>query len=66
MKIERQVRLFRDFELPGKDAVIRKEGERPIVEAAPRKPLLALLATLKPLDEEFPEMADLPPRAVKL
>ncbi len=77
MIIERHVRLFRngrnqavriprDFELPGNDAVMRKEGERLIVEAAPRKSLLALLATLKPLDEDFPEMSDTPPRAVKL
>lgn len=77
MMIERHVRLFRngrnqavriprDFELPGNDAIMRKEGERLIVEAAPRKSLLALLATLKPLDEDFPEVVDLPPRAVKL
>jgi antitoxin VapB len=66
MKIERQVRLFRDFELPGNDAGMRKEGERLIVEAAPRKSILALLATLKPLDEDFPEVVDLAPRAVKL
>ncbi len=77
MMIERQVRLFRngrnqavriprDFELPGNDAVMRKEGERLIVEPAPRKSLLALLATLKPLDGDFPELVDMPPRAVKL
>jgi len=31
-----------------------QRGERPIIEPAPPKSLLALLATLVPLDEEFP------------
>ena len=74
---ERRVRLFRNgknqavriprgFELPGKDAVMRKEGERLIVEPAPPKSLLDVLATLAALDEELPEITDLRPRAVKL
>ena len=33
---------------------MRKEGERLIIEPAPPKSLLAVLATLAPLDEEFP------------
>ncbi len=74
---ERHVRLFRNgknqavriprgFELPGKDAVMRKEGERLIVEPAPPKSLLDVLATLTPLKEDFPEITDLRPRVVKL
>jgi antitoxin VapB len=57
------VRIPREFELPGKDAVIRKEGERLIIEAAPAKSLLDVLASLTPLDDEFPpihELADSP------
>jgi antitoxin VapB len=52
------VRIPREFELPGKDAVMRKEGERLIIEPRPAKSLLALLATLAPLDEEFPPISD--------
>jgi antitoxin VapB len=74
---ERRVKLFRDgrhqairipreFELPGEDAIIRKEGQRLIIEAAPRRSLLAVLATLQPLDEDFPPIEDLPAEAVRL
>lgn len=75
--LERHVRLFRngrnqavriprEFELPGEDAIIRKEGARLILEPAPPRSLLAVLATLEPLDEDFPEIADLPPEPVDL
>ncbi len=77
MGIERHVKLFRngrsqavriprEFELPGKDAVMRKEGKRLIIEPAPKKSLLALLATMKPIDEDFPEIKDLPAEPVDL
>ncbi len=45
---------------------MRKDGERLIIERAPPKSLLAVLAGLKPLDEDFPPIADWPPDAVKL
>jgi len=60
------VRIPREFELPGEDAIMRKEGDRLIIEASPPKSLLALLATLKPLDEDFPSIEDMPPRPVEL
>ncbi|MBV8963245.1 MAG: AbrB/MazE/SpoVT family DNA-binding domain-containing protein [Hyphomicrobiales bacterium] len=60
------VRIPREFELPGEDAIMRKEGERLVIEAAPRKSLLAVLATLAPLDEEFPPIPDLHPEPVEL
>ena len=53
------VRIPREFELPGEDAIMRKEGERLIIEPAPPKSLLAVLATLAPLDEQFPPIAEL-------
>jgi antitoxin VapB len=53
------VRIPREFELPGEDAIMRKEGERLIIEPAPPKSLLALLATLAPLDEDFPPVPEL-------
>jgi len=75
--IERRVRLFRngrnqavriprEFELPGKSAVIRKEGGRLIVESVAPQSLLEVLATLAPIDEEFPEIQDTIPRPVEL
>jgi antitoxin VapB len=60
------VRLPREFELPGEEAIIRKDGQRLIIEPAPPKSLLAVLATLPTLDEEFPPIRDLPPEPVDL
>jgi antitoxin VapB len=58
------VRIPREFELPGEDAIIRKEGERLIIEPTPPKSLLAILAALPALDEEFPQIEDLPAKPV--
>ncbi len=71
----RQVRLFRnnrnqairipvEFELPGSEAIISRDGERLIIEPVRKKGLAALLDSWKPLDEEFPEIDD-PPLAPK-
>jgi len=60
------VRIPREFELPGKDAIMRKEGERLIIEPAKPKSLLGLLATWMPIKEEFPHIEDLPPEDVEL
>ena len=60
------VRIPREFELPGEDAVMRKEGARLVIEAAPPPSLLALLATLKVLDEDFPPIEELPIEPVDL
>lgn len=64
---ERHVRLFkngknqalripREFELPGNEAVIHKEGDRLIIEPAKKKSLLKLLSTWQPSDEELPDI----------
>ena len=77
MSAERHVKLFRngrnqavriprEFQLAGSDAVMRKEGERLIIEATPPRSLLALLAGLRPLDEEFAPIADPAPDSVDL
>ena len=77
MTQERHVRLFRngrnqavriprEFEFPGEDAVMRKEGEKLIIEPAPPRSLLALLATLRPLKEDFPPIPDHAPDPVDL
>ena len=60
------VRIPREFELPGEDAVIHKEGQRLIIEPAPPQSLLAVLASLPTLDEEFSPIEDLPAEPVDL
>lgn len=60
------VRIPREFELPGEEAIMRKEDDRLIIEPAPKQSLLALLASLEPLDEEFPPIADPPPEPVEM
>ena len=59
------VRIPREFELPGEDATIRKEGDRLIIELAAPRSLLALLATLPALEEDFAPVDDLPPDDVE-
>ena len=67
MPTERHVRLFRngrnqalriprEFELDADEAIMRKEGDRLIVEPVKRQPLLEVLAGLRPLDETFPDV----------
>jgi antitoxin VapB len=60
------IRIPRDFELPGKEAMIRKDGDRLIIEPLPGPTLLDVLAKLKPLDESIPEIEDQPPEPVDL
>ena len=60
------VRIPREFELPGEDAIMHREGDRLIIEAAAPKSLLTVLAGLSALDENFPEIADPIPDAVDL
>jgi antitoxin VapB len=60
------VRIPREFELPGDDAIMRKEGNKLIIEAAPPRSLLALLATLEALTEEFPSIQDETPDEVDI
>jgi antitoxin VapB len=72
LQTERKVRLFRngrnqavriprDLVLPGSEALLRKDGDRLIIEPMPRPSLLELLSTRDPLGEEFPEIDDLEP-----
>lgn len=60
------VRIPRDLELPGKDALIRKEGNALII--VPKQPasLLAVLRSLKPLKEVFPVIDELDAEDVEL
>lgn len=67
MNVERRVKLFRnganqavriprEFELDGDEAVLRREGDRLILEPLRRGQLLEYLATLNPLDETLPDI----------
>ncbi len=60
------VRIPREFELPGDDAIMRKDGNKLIIEAAPPRSLLALLATLEPIDDDFPPILDGEPDEVEI
>ena len=74
---ERRVRLFRngrnqavriprDMEFEGTEAIMRREGNRLILEAAPAVSLMAVLAALSPLDQSVPAIADPAPEPVNL
>jgi antitoxin VapB len=65
MLTERHVRLFRngrnqalriprEMELPGDEAIIRIDGKRLIVEPLARPSLLTVLASLVPIPQAFP------------
>jgi antitoxin VapB len=60
------VRIPREFELPGQNAIIRKEGPRLIIEPVPPRSLLAVLKTLVPLDAQFPPIQDPPAEPLDL
>jgi len=60
------VRIPKEFELPGDEAIMRKEGDRLIIEPTRPRSLLAVLASLEPLDEDFPDVANLPIDTVEL
>ncbi|MDR3514251.1 MAG: AbrB/MazE/SpoVT family DNA-binding domain-containing protein [Azospirillaceae bacterium] len=69
----RQARLFRnnrnqavripvEFELPGEEVIITRDGDKLIIEPLRKKGLLALLASWQPLDDDIPEIEDEPVR----
>jgi antitoxin VapB len=66
---QRHVRLFRngrnqavripvEFELPGQDAIMHRDGDRLVIEPARKRGLIALLKAMKPIDESLPEIDD--------
>ena len=69
MSGSRNVRLFRngrnqavripvEFELPGNEAIMHREGGRLVIEPVRKRGLIALLKSMTPLDEEFPHVDD--------
>jgi antitoxin VapB len=69
MSEHRHVRLFRngrnqavripvEFELPGSEAIMHRDGDRLVIEPVRKRGLVALLQTMQPLDEAFPPIDD--------
>jgi antitoxin VapB len=77
MALERHDRLFRngrnravripvEFELPGEAAIMRREGERLVIEPIRKTCLLEWLAMIEPWGDEFPEIRDEPSEAKEI
>ena len=77
MPEQRHVRLFRngrnqavripvEFELPGDEAIMHRDGDRLVIEPVRKRGLIALLKTMKPLKEKLPEIDDPVPAAEKV
>ncbi len=60
------VRIPRDFELPGEEALMRQEGNRLIIEPISTLSLAEIFAKWQPLQEGLPTIADQPPEDVDL
>jgi antitoxin VapB len=52
------VRIPVEFELPGNEAIMHRDGDRLVIEPVRKRGLLALLASMKPMDEDFPDIDD--------
>ena len=72
MREERHVKLFRngrnqavriprEFELEGDEAILRKDGDRLVLEPIRKGKLLEVLRALGPLEVEFPDIDDQAP-----
>ncbi len=52
------LRIPREFELEGSEALLRKEGNKLIIEPVKKKGLLGVLADLAPIDDGFDDIDD--------
>lgn len=59
------VRIPREFELPGCEALLSREGGVLTLRPAKPRSLLAVLKSLAPLDESLPEARDGAPERVE-
>lgn len=77
MSEHRQVKLFRngrnqavripvEFELPGDEAIMHRDGDRLVIEPVRKRGLIALLKSMKPIEERFPEIDDPVPAREKV
>ena len=77
MPLRRHVKLFRngrnqavripvEFELPGDEAIMHRDGDRLVIEPARKRGLIALLKTMRPLEETLPPIDDPVPAPERL
>jgi antitoxin VapB len=59
------LRIPKEFELPGTEAILTQEGDALVVRAARPRSLLAALRGLKPIREAFPAVSDMPPEPIE-
>lgn len=60
----RAIRIPKELDFFGDELLMRLDGERVILERPQREKLADILARLKPIDEEWPEIDDPPPEPV--
>ncbi|WP_338862398.1 AbrB/MazE/SpoVT family DNA-binding domain-containing protein [Mycetohabitans rhizoxinica] len=60
------VRIPRELELPGNEAIVHREGDRLIIEPVTVKPFSELLAQWAPLDEAFSDIDNLQAEPVNM
>jgi antitoxin VapB len=77
MSEQRHVRLFRngrnqavripvEFELPGSEAIMHRDGDRLVIEPVRKRGLVALLKAMKPVEDRFPDIDDPVPAPEKV
>ena len=77
MSEQRHVRLFRngrnqalriplEFELPGDEAIMHGDRGRLVIEPVRKRGLVGLLKSMKPIEEQFPEIDDPVPAQEKV
>jgi antitoxin VapB len=52
------VRIPVEFELPGDEAIMHRDGDRLVIEPVRKRGLIALLKSMQPLDKDFPQIED--------
>jgi antitoxin VapB len=73
MSDQRHVRLFRngrnqavripvEFELPGNEAIMHRDGERLVIEPVRKRGLVALRKTMKPIESGISDIDDPSPK----
>jgi antitoxin VapB len=60
------IRIPREFELPGDEAILRREGDRLVIEPVATSSLADWLRRAEPVLEDMGEIADMTPDAVDL
>jgi antitoxin VapB len=52
------VRIPVEFELPGDEAIMHRDGDRLVIEPVRKRGLVALLKSMKPIEDVMPEIED--------